>query len=209
MKKDKNLDHDIDLKNYQDLNGVSLKEMNFGLWLSEHRRLIVKMIIIFLIALSAFFFIYSSYNYIVYFLQDNSDEQLLENTISSPRNITGDLEISPITIFQNDGHYDLVVKLNNPNEKFFGKFEYCFEQVDQEIYCHNGFIFPGEEKYISALGQELDPNNPTTFRIKDIFWQRINTRQIPNWDDFNFSRLNFSVENLIFSAANRSGLSEK
>jgi len=209
MKKDKNLDRDIDLKNYRDLSGVSLKEMNFGLWLSEHRRLIAKIIIIFLIALSAFFFIYSSYNYVVYFLFGNSNEELVDNLITSPRNITSNLEISPLMIFKNGDHYDLNVKLKNPNEKFLGKFQYCFEQSEQEIHCGEGFIFPSAEKYVLALGQELNSEDSITFRIKGIFWQRINVRQIPNWEDFLFSRLNFSVENLVFYPVNRSGLSER
>ncbi len=210
MKKDKNLDRDIDLKNYHDPSGVSLKEMNFGLWLSEKRRLITKIIIILLIALSAFFFIYSSYNYVVYFLTGNSNEELADSFLSSPRNIVNELEISPLIIFRNEENYDLVAKLKNPNEKFLGKFQYCFEQAEQEVYCADGFIFPSEEKHVLALGQKLNADQTNiTFRLKNIFWQRINSRQIPSWDDFFFSRLNFAIKNLNFSPINKSGLSER
>jgi hypothetical protein len=46
MKKDKNY-NEIDLKNYKDSSGVSLREMNFGLWISENRRRFIKLTIIF------------------------------------------------------------------------------------------------------------------------------------------------------------------
>jgi hypothetical protein len=56
MAKDK-YQSDEDLKKFKDLSGISLREMKIGLWLSENRQLLTRLLTIFLILLSAFFFI--------------------------------------------------------------------------------------------------------------------------------------------------------
>jgi hypothetical protein len=210
MEKNKNYSREKDLKKYQDSDSVSLREMNFGLWLAENRRRITKAIIIFLILLSAGFFLYSSYGYFIYFFGDNSEQLAEEISLLSPRNIVSTLEISPLKILALDSTLDLAVLLKNPNDKFLAKFDYCFLRAETEVNCAAGFILPGEEKYILALGQKI-PDTPGewSFKIKDIFWQRINAHQIPDWNEFLSSRLNFSFADLNFSSGNSSGLSEK
>lgn len=211
MSKNANLDPDQDLKEYRDLSGISLREMNFGLWLAEHHRQIIKIIIGFLLAISAFFFIFSSYNYIIYFLSDDPNKQLAsENSVLSPRNITANPEIGQLQIFKNNGGYDLAVKMDNPNEKFLISFKYCFQIADKNLTCGESFLLPSGSKYILALGQTLDGGqSDITFKATDIAWQRINAHQIPNWKDFLMSRLNFSIADLNFLSAMNSGLSKK
>jgi hypothetical protein len=211
MSKNANLDPDQDLKDYRDPSGVSLREMNFGLWLAEHRRRITKIIIAFLLALSAFFFIFSSYNYIIYFLSDDPNKQLAnENNLLSPRNVASNPEAEQLQIFRSNGNYDLAVKINNPNEKFLVTFKYCFSVADKGLACGDDFILPKESKYVLALGQTLsDEQTGVAFKITDIAWQRIDAHQIPNWGDFFLSRLNFSIADLNFLSATNSGLSKK
>jgi len=210
MKKDKNYQDDLDLKNYQDPGNVSLREMNFGLWLSENRQRITKAIIIFLILLSAGFFIYSSYNYFIYFFGGQAEKLTEETTLSSPRNLVADMEISPLNIFKVEERFDLAIKLKNPNDKFLANFDYCFLQGGIEIKCAQGFILPSEEKYILALGQEINNDQgEVTFKIKNLFWQRINSHQIANWNDFSNQHLNFAFADINFSTLTDSGLMEK
>lgn len=199
MKKDKNHQDDIDLKNYQDASGVSLREMNFGLWLAENRRRITKAIIIFLILLSAGFFIYSSYSYFIYFVKGQSGKLSNEISLLSPRKVFEELEISSVQVFAVGERVDLAVKIKNPNEKFLANFNYCFTQEDREIACASGFILPNEEKYILDLGREAEAKASFALLVKDIFWQRLNAHQIPDWDKFFDSRLNFSFADIVFS----------
>lgn len=214
MSKGENLNgqnKDIDLKNYNDSAGVSLKGMNFGLWVAENRRKITKIIIILLILLSAFFFIYSSYNYIVYFISGDPNSQfVINNQILSPRKVTSDLEISPLQVFSSDSRSDLAVQLSNPNDKFMANFSYCFKLGEKNVACGTGFILPSEKKYILALAAEFTGSrSELTFSVSDIFWRRIDTHQIPNWSDFYNKRLDFAVSGLNFASAAVSGLSDK
>lgn len=211
MSKKENLEQDIDLNKYDDQSGVSLKEMDFGLWLAENRQKFLKLLTGILIALCAFFFIYSTYNLIIYYLSgDPNMDLLIDNTPTSPRQLTTDLEISPLEAFAGENNYDLAIKLNNPNDKFLATFDYCFALADTDLNCGTSFILPNEEKYILNLGQTLDGNsNQLSFKINAIFWQRVNSHDIPDWAAYRQERLNFIVNNLDFSSGQANSLSSK
>ncbi|MFA5184583.1 MAG: hypothetical protein WC456_03615 [Patescibacteria group bacterium] len=210
MSKEENLNKDIDLKNYDDPTGISLRELNFGLWLSENRQKLLKVLTVGLIVLCAFFFIYSSYGLINYFLAGDPNAEITVAVPTSPRQLTVDLEIAPLEIFSHDEQVDLAVKLRNQNDKFMATFKYCFTLAGEDLACGEGFILPASEKYIFALGQRLSGSqSEAAFAITDIFWRRINAHQIPDWNAYLASRLDFSVSELSFSAGAMNSLSDK
>ena len=212
MSKDKN-NQEPDLRKYDDLNSLSLKKMEFGLWLSENRAKIMKIVVILLIAISIFFFAYSSYNYVVYFLTGSSKEDALALTrsnIISQRKVATDIVIGSSHIFKSGEAYDLATSVKNPNDKFFANLGYCFTVNEKDVFCGSDFIMPGEEKYLLALGQKIDSVSPLlSFKLTSVSWQRVDAHTIPDWGSFSRSRLNFSFENVNLALANESGLSEK
>jgi hypothetical protein len=209
MAKDKNSNQDADLEKYRSLSGVSLREMNFGLWLAQQRRTMLKIFTGFLIAVCAFFLFYSSYNYIIYFM--SGDPFVIGGVPLSPRQVTTALEIAPVEILPSDGHYDLAVKIKNPNDKFLGTFHYCFTAGGRDILCSSGFILPGEEKYLLGLGlgQDLASSVGASLKIVDVSWLRLDAHQIPDWSSFAAARLNLAVADLDLNPAAASGLSDK
>jgi len=211
MEKNKNPKKEIDLKNYQDLNGLTLKKMNFGLWLAENRRRLLWALTIVLVLLSAGFFIYSSYYYILYFLSGQKDVSLLDNQIVYPRKPTEDLKVAPVQVLAVGDRSDLAVQVENINLKFSVSLSYCFVQGDgQEIACQSSFVLPGQQKYFLAFNQDLSAvSGRPTLKIKDIFWQRLNAHDVPDWPSFAQARLNFAIKNLTFNNQSRSGLSDK
>ncbi len=205
MLKDKNsLENDLD--KYQDFSGLSLKEMNFGLWLSEKRQKIIKFFVVTLIIICAGLFIYSSYSFFIYFKSSDLNEQSITgDTPTSPRNITANLEIDQPQIFSSGGRYDLAIRLNNPNNKFLGNFKYCFTQNNRDLFCGDDFILPGTEKYILALAKDLpDGETGVSFTLSDVFWTRINAHKINNWAEFSSSRLDMVISDISFNPANYS-----
>ncbi|MFA6514411.1 MAG: hypothetical protein WCT50_03965 [Patescibacteria group bacterium] len=205
MLKDKN---EPDLNSYNNLGGVSLREMNLGLWLSEHRKSIAKSITIFLIILCASLFIYSSYGYVIYFMSGKIDNQE-ELQVMSPRNVVTPMVIAPVEIFSNNENSDLAIRLKNPNDNFSAEFEYCLRQGETDITCGRSFIFPSEDKYLLALAIPLNLASSTpTFVVKDIFWSRINRREIPDWPAYLAERINFDITDIKFLGILKSGLSE-
>jgi len=209
MDKDGNTQKEIDLKNYDD-GGVSLREMNIGLWLSERRQTLLKLLTAFLILISAFFFIFSTYQYIRYFLAgDPNDDFTTDSFVSSPRKLTDDFIISPLSIFSAGDKFDLTIELSNPNSNFLATFDYCFYQDGSQLSCGQSFILPSESQQIMALGTNLNQTSGLSFSIEEIFWRRIDTRKINDWGQFSSDHLNFPISELEFSSADKSGLSEK
>ncbi|MHB8904038.1 MAG: hypothetical protein ACYC40_02970 [Patescibacteria group bacterium] len=203
MSKDKNYGEEIDLKKYQGENNVSLRNMNIGLWLSEKRTLFIRLLIIFLILLSAWFFIYSAYQYFTYFVGVPKEAPAADNNLVSPRNLITDLKIDPPQVFKNGDKYDLTVKISNANDKFSANFDACFNLGDQELGCTKSFILPSESKYIFVLGKDIKADLKTlTYSTKNIAWQRVDAHTIPSWSDFLANRLNFSFTDISFYSIN-------
>ena len=198
---------DKELKKFQDLSGVSIREMNFGLWISENRNLLTRLLTIFLILISAFFFIYSTYAYIIYFMSEPIDNQF-ENQAMSPRVVVTQMKPASVHVYKSGDAYDLAVNIKNENDNFWADFEYCFYQRDEAIYCDKSFILPSENRYLNRLGSELTDTAGISFKIEDIFWSRINRREIADWQSFYDERINFKFSNVNFFNAVKSGLSE-
>lgn len=195
MLKNKN-GQEIDLNKYRDPSGLSLAKINFGLWLSEKRKTISRITITVLILVSIFFFSYSIYNYILYFMHQDSSQEPAIN-ISAPRNQVSDLLISNIQALKINGYYDFVASIENPNDRFKATFEYCFLTSEEEISCEQGFILPGEKKYLLAINKNVSRElGNVNLEIRDTSWQRIDNREIPDWQSFYKERLNLSFNNI-------------
>jgi hypothetical protein len=131
-----------------------------------------------------------------------------ENQVLSPRNVVEQMKPGKVEIFKSSDSYDLAVNLNNANDNFWADFDYCFYQEDEIVYCDSSFVLPAENYYLIVLGLELPSSSNLTFKIEDIFWSRVNRRQIPDWSTFYQERLNFEFSDVNFFNAIKSGLSE-
>ncbi len=200
----------IDLKNYKDLDGMTLGQMKFGLWLSFNRRKIIKLIVIFLIAISAVMFTYSAYNYVHYLLYGKAADQALINSLTVNQidnqayreaNTPKDLEVRSVNGFSVQGKYDFIVFLRNSNPRHYSSFSYCLQDVSgKDIACGNSFILPNSDKSLVIIGKELE-KAPGAFHFvtTSFYWQRLDAHNIPNWETYSAQRQNFNVEEVKYS----------
>ncbi len=213
MSKEENInepEREPDLREYSGESGVSLKLMNIGLWVADHRRRIFKGVIIFMISLSVFFFIYSGYGYVKYYLAGDPNANQINNNLVIPRVETIDLEAGQMKVLSSNGHTDLLVEVFNANDKYTASFNYCFKQTGADIFCGEAFIFPGEKKFVMALAQEVTGSrSELSFVIVDTTWRRLDAHLIPNWTYFFNQRLDFAVMDVSFESGTASGLSDK
>lgn len=212
MVKDKNPDADKGLKNYHDLGGLTVEEMNFGLWLSEKKHLMKKIAFFFLLAVTIFFVVYSVYAYTLYFLQSREAKNLFADPAGEIvyRSVISDLEPSNLQVFQNSNRYDLAVNVRNPNDKYISSFSYCFTLAAVDIVCGRTFLLPGASKYVLVLNQELPAGaSGLEFKITGANWQRVDAHRIPDWSQYAASRLNFAIANINFSHAAENSLTAK
>lgn len=208
MEKDKNkqasgkIKKEADLdKYYRDQSGLSVKKMNFGLWLALNRRKMLKSIIIILALVCVALFAYSGYQYAVYLITGRAtDNFLLQNTqVMSSKTLNNQLSIGSLQVFKDGDRYDAAVKVKNPNDKFMADLRYCLREESGEEICQDGFIFPAQEKYLLFLGAKLKDASRLDFYVKNISWQRLNAHDYPDWSVFYEARSKFSVSNLDFN----------
>ncbi len=207
----------VDINRYQDLEGLSTKKLNFGLWFVNNRKRFVTATIVILILLSAGFFFYSGYHYTYYLLEGKDNDEQLLNELSryepvsleyKLKNSARDLQFYKVETFSVDGSYDLVAKISNPNDKYYANYSYCFVENDIELACDEGFIFPLESKYLLALAIEREYRPQVQLRMKSIGWTRVNLHKYPDWESHYNDRLNFTVSDIRFKPARKSALSE-
>ena len=208
------------VEDYSDIEGLSTKKLNFGLWIIEHKALFKKLLFILLIAISAITWAYTIYGFAYYLAKGMEADQVLVQELISNKNISHDYLVNKsarnfsysevIVLKTETDKYDLVVKITNPNLNHWGNFEYCFYNLDQVVDCATSFIMPGEEKYILALAKELfDKSADISFLVNDLKWSRINLHNFPDWNKFSNEHLDINFSDINFNPASSSGLSEK
>lgn len=210
----------VDIGRYKDLGGVTVKKLERGLWYVEHRELIRKVFIWFLVAVSAGSWSYTIYGFAYYIAIGMKEDDIMINEMLKTsganhdyvlKNSAADLAIKQVKVFKSDGKKsDFFAETINPNENFSVEFDYYFIAGAKETARMRGFILPGEAKYLLSLSQEIE-GQPTIaeLRIENISWSRINKHKFPNWKFYRDERLNIAISNIKFTPSGEGGLPEK
>ncbi|MGE5426029.1 MAG: hypothetical protein ACM3PZ_03065 [Bacillota bacterium] len=205
----------IDLNKYEDREGLTVRKMHFGLWLSENRPKITRGLAAFLIIASAVMFVYSTYNYIFYFLEGKKADEKLAGELTTNlvdtqayrnANTPQPLAIGEVSVFGTVGRHDFLVPLKNPNLKHFSNFEYCLVSGDDKIACGESFILPASEKNLLIAGIET-VNEPSNVRleISNLFWQRLSAHEIQDWSEYRSERMDVALGPIKYESDNRGG----
>jgi len=194
----------IDIKKYSDPIGLSAKNLDLGLWLAGHKRIIIRTIIIILFAIAASFILYAAYGYFYYFSFGREQQMILDQSNFGVdlvnyrlQNIAKPLEVLTVKVLNNRNGYDFIAKVKNPNSKHYASLNYCFT-FDGGEKCATSFILPGEEKNIILFNQVITGVvNNVSFKTSDILWQKLNAGNIANWDVYKGERLSFATSDVV------------
>jgi len=210
----------IDLENYQDRDGLTIKKMEFGLWFLKQKPNFKRIFIIFLVIISAVSWSYSIYGFSYYFAKGiNDDEKMIYELVQDgvairdfvEKNYARNLEYSEVLIIDSsqDNKYDFLSKIKNPNKNYYSSFDYCFFSGDEDFSCSNTFILPNEEKYLFSFSNEINKKQNVGMILKNIVWNRINPHDISDWNFFKDSHVDIIIKDIKFDSSKTSGLSEK
>lgn len=211
---------EVDINRYKSLDSPSSGKLEIGLWLLENKKYFKRAFIFFLIAVAVVSWSYTIYGFAYYIGKGMNDDEILVKQMVETKTVSHeyilklvpqDLFYSSVKIFRGDENkYDFAAEIKNPNGKHWASIKYCFYEQNQEVECGENFIFPGETKNLIALAKNFSylPRD-ASLMIKEISWQKINTRQISDWGSFRDNHLNFAFEGITFKPAASSGLSEK
>jgi hypothetical protein len=200
-----------DLNKYKDEESVSLAQMRFGLWLSMNKAHIIRIITILLIVASLSMLGYSGYNYTTYFLYGRQADKALSDSLTENlfdvqayREATAPqvLLAGPVYSFNVSGKKDFLLTIKNPNPNYHSIFDYCLrDSQGNDLVCETNFALPNSEKYLLIVAKDIEGAvGNLSFEAVNVFWQRINSRQIPNWDDYLQERLNIEIKDLVYKA---------
>lgn len=202
-----------------DVSGVSMKNLETGLWWVRNRGNLKKSLIVILIIICVGTVGYSLFNFGYYLIKGMWDDKkmvtdMVNTTTVSPdflaQRAAQNLSLSPVGMIEGDGVYDIYISIRNPNPKHWGTFSYCFMSGEKELQCGNDFILPGEKKFVMALGTKsaVRPSN-VKFSLNKIDWKKLNPHIIPDWEKYKNEHLQIELKDVSFKPAGLSDLSEK
>lgn len=211
----KNNQDDINLRNYRDVEGESLRRVNFGLWFLKNRRVLFLSLIAFLIVLSLGLYFGVFYNFYSYIknrpAEIKSLEELSTVTVDSSASKSAvALKVGGPESFFANNKYDFIAKVENPNDNFFSYISYCFLDGEKELACSGSNILPQEKKYVAILSVETESRvNNLKFVVKSINWQRVDFKKYGDWKKYYQERANFVVSDTKFETVKPSDLGLK
>lgn len=202
---------------YKDLGGVTLKKLNIGLWYLENREKFKKGLLYFLIGICVLAWGYIIVSVIYYFTFGMSKDNEMVRQIVTNGLVSHDVLLtkaaqdiafgSPEVFDLDNGKYDFVTEIKNPNKDFYAEIEYIYNADGQDIASGKTFILPEETKNIILLGKALTYRpQKAMLKTSNIKWQRIDKHIINDWEDYKNSHLNISVENVSFVGSRDSGI---
>lgn len=201
------------VERYADLEGVSTKKLNFGLWYVRHTKTFFLLLVWSLVVSAAILWSFSLYLLADYLFvglkQDREALYQLSQSIDVVRyNYDINLEILEAQALPlGANRYDLAGVVKNNNGNVWGVFDYYFLADGKRLNGGSGFVLPNEEKFLLSLNQEIGWTPQKVVLVLDYFnWRRINAHEISDWQKYRDDRLDFVVRDKLFVSANESGL---
>lgn len=199
-----------DYEKYDDIEGVTFKKLFFGLWYIEHRALLIKLGLsslglVGLVTWMIFFYYFGSYIFKGMkedenILQQITDKNIIDHTYIK-QSAAQELELGQPRVFRSSGQIDFIAQVKNPNSRHWAEFVYYFHAGSQKIGARQGFIMPGESKYLFALGQDaaLDAGSAQLV-LEDVVFSRVNPHIIPDWTDYYNKHMALTVSDISYQS---------
>ncbi len=218
--KEKNEDKEskIDINKYKDPTGVSIEKLEKSFWLFRHRKDFKNSLIVFLVLLCIITWGYALFGYGKYLIVGMEEDKKMLKELTGPLLIKHsqvlkfapkELKLSELNVIRDNQKFDLAIKITNPNPHHGGIFNYCFEAGKEKIKCGKNFVLPRDSKYLLALSQKINQKGRTTFNINKTNWKKLDYHKMPSWKNFKNERIDFKIENVELTPANKSKLSEE
>ena len=209
----------VNIEKYKDLDGLTMKKLNFGLWYLEHKKILLNLLYILLaiIGIVTWFSFFKTFGHYV-LIGMKEDQKLVADMINNPgisheqvlKTAAQAIQVkSADVILNSNGSYDIVTKISNVNNKYFSRFSYFLDVNNEKIGPFDGFILPSEEKFLILLDQEfLRRPNSVNLDIKNS-WSKLDGHVIKDWGLYRDNYIDFTIDNKVFSNPKESNLSEK
>lgn len=188
------------------------KQLSASYWFVTHKLLlknifltILIVFIIFLVAMDLYLLVF---NFGIY---GKSYEAMLDSLVKTPNDYVAMRQallprailINNIKTFQNARGYDIVADITNPNQYWYGVFNYQFQVGNNLSSKRTNFILPGESKVLMDLAVE-NGNLASSVVISNIAW----AKEI-NYPALFEEKYKFEFKNIEYIPAQQLGVTDK
>lgn len=185
--------------------------MRFGYWFVTHKLLLGKLSTVALIVMDVALVGYGLYGFLDYaFITGPRERAALAGLARGGidlhalvvRNAPRPLEVKSVVIVPGKAIADAVGRVRNPNREWYATFEYQFLVSGEVTAPRQGFILPGEEKYVFdfAISVKGAPRN-ARLEIRSVAWQRVNPHTVPDPAAFVAERLGFAITDVNYTSS--------
>ncbi len=204
-----------DFKKYVDPTGeLNSSDLGYGMWYVGHRLLIYRLILITLISISVVLWGYSLVRWGIFFLDWNKDTLVAKQLATAPnytlfgkRFAPTQLQVLSTSLLPGGvDKYDAVADVANTDENFMAEIEYYFIIGGTATSKRTTVLLPGENRPVAELGLGgIDSAMDVTFKISNIWWQRIDAHEVPRPLEWQTDRLDFTVASTTYSPSQNFG----
>ncbi|MBT3538811.1 hypothetical protein HOF40_04475 [Candidatus Parcubacteria bacterium] len=200
---------------YQDPTGeFSNKRLKMAEWYVSHKILLRKIFIITMtswsvVTISIGLFVWGKYLMFDYTRDEINISSIAQNYISQEQikiNAPKILNLKTQRIINSAPEkYDFLLAVQNPNERWIAEVRYMFTYGNGQTEVNEAIVLPGQTRNVAVYGHDLTrtPTN-VSFRLVDTKWKRIDPHEIYYPFQHIEQRLQFTVDNVKFTPANRS-----
>ncbi len=210
----------VNPETFRDPEGVTLKQLDFGLWYLEHAKQFKGAFLGILILVSTLtwgYYIYGMASYLIIGMK--ADDRLIAGMAENSGELHSvvatyapqDIGIGASYIFPaTEDRYDLAAQLANPNKAYAARFNYYFAAGGKATARKHGFLFPGEKKTFMSLGEGFG-SRPTaaSIQVEDFRWKRVPLFGPNAWERSAKEHLAFNITEKKFIPGYESSVSEK
>ncbi len=121
------------------------------------------------------------------------------------------IDVRSVQVFAaGPGTFDALAMVRNPNAGFSATFDYRFIGEGASPELQSGFLLPGEEKPLVALGIKAQ----TGFRsarldIQNLRWRRLDAHEVPDYAAYRAARLSLVADEVTLVPAQQPGESTR
>ena len=187
------------------------REHQRGIRIIEARPMLQRFGFLFITVVDIAMFAFFAFFIIGYIVSDSFTE--LRSSAAFSRNIAAMHSIAKGSIAQplsigaakvvqgTSTSYDFYTTIKNTNAAWFATFSYSFTAGNLASRTEEGFVMPGENKYIVSLGAKADsrPSSPT-FTINNLVWHRVDHHVAPDVSTWLAQHGNFLITTPTYAA---------
>lgn len=156
--------------------GLTDRQLKWSYWYVTHKLAIRKWVAVFLVVLAVGFWFFNIWQAAEYINDYNQRLAIVNRLLYSGDDNLGRIEstgpqalnFSGLDVIKADnGRYDALIRVVNPNRDWGAKFDYRFVDSSEKL---SGFVLPGGDKFLMGLGLTQAPGE---IKIENLRWIKV------------------------------------